>query len=75
MVASNTPWDLDASFLRRIEKRIYVPLPVEQNRFEILTEGLKNIQKNKDINLHELAAKTTNYSGSDLKGIIKEIQM
>ena len=29
MVASNTPWDLDDSFLRRIEKRIYVPLPTE----------------------------------------------
>ena len=29
MVASNNPWDLDDSFLRRIEKRVFVQLPNE----------------------------------------------
>lgn len=32
MAASNCPWDLDEAFRRRLEKRIYVPLPDEKSR-------------------------------------------
>lgn len=32
MAASNLPWDLDMGLLRRLEKRILVPLPEEKAR-------------------------------------------
>ena len=32
LAASNIPWDLDEAFRRRLEKRIYVPLPDEKSR-------------------------------------------
>lgn len=51
MVASNTPWDLDSSFLRRIEKRIFVPLPTLENRFKILDNGLKKFKRKNDVDL------------------------
>ena len=39
--ATNTPWDLDSAILRRLEKRIYVPLPDEETRKGILKIYLK----------------------------------
>ena len=32
LAASNIPWDLDEAIRRRLEKRIYIPLPTEVGR-------------------------------------------
>jgi katanin p60 ATPase-containing subunit A1 len=32
MAASNLPWDLDIAVLRRLEKRVLVPLPEKEAR-------------------------------------------
>ena len=43
IAATNRPWDLDEAMIRRLEKRIYIPLPEEEGRrklFEINLKGL-----------------------------------
>lgn len=40
--ASNCPWDIDDAIRRRLEKRIYIPLPNEVGRREMLRINLKN---------------------------------
>ena len=40
MAASNLPWDLDPALLRRLEKRVLVPLPGEKGRLAMLEGNL-----------------------------------
>ena len=36
MAATNCPWDIDEALRRRLEKRIYIPLPGAPERAELL---------------------------------------
>ena len=45
LAATNRPWDLDEAIRRRLEKRVYIPLPTENGRigmFKINLEPLKS---------------------------------
>jgi hypothetical protein len=39
--ATNFPWDIDEALRRRLEKRIYIPLPEQEQRLELLRINLK----------------------------------
>ena len=41
LAATNYPWDIDEALRRRLEKRIYIPLPATQEREELLRLALK----------------------------------
>ncbi|OWZ22853.1 Spastin and Fidgetin [Phytophthora megakarya] len=73
MGATNLPQELDEAIVRRLEKRIYVPLPEASSR-EGLILNLLGTQKcslsSKDIK-HVVKA-TDGYSGSDLKAVCKD---
>ncbi|CDF36295.1 unnamed protein product [Chondrus crispus] len=79
MAASNRPQDLDDAVRRRLDRRIYVPLPDVSGRKEFLS---KVTTRNRDVrwnlsaaNLEAIARKTTNFSGSDMKALCREASL
>ncbi|MBD3186658.1 AAA family ATPase [Candidatus Bathyarchaeota archaeon] len=73
--ATNRPWDLDPAFLRRFEKKIYIPLPDIKSREAILKIHTKGIEIDEDVDFKELARLTIGYSGSDLSLVCREAIM
>ena len=74
--ATNKPWDLDEPFLRRFQKRIYIPLPDLQGRGAILrTYSRKLFNVGSDVDLLELAQVTEGYSGSDLYDVVQAVHL
>ncbi|MFN4046046.1 MAG: AAA family ATPase, partial [Acidilobaceae archaeon] len=73
--ATNKPWKLDEAFLRRFQKRIYVPLPDKKARKQLLELLTKKIKLDDSINLDELAETLEGYSGSDIKDIVQDAYM
>lgn len=51
LAATNFPWDLDEALRRRLEKRIYIPLPDKTNRFQLLKLALAEVSVDEDVNL------------------------
>lgn len=41
LAATNFPWDLDEALRRRLEKRVYIPLPGVKQREELLGLNLR----------------------------------
>lgn len=53
--ATNFPWDIDEALRRRLEKRIYIPLPDENGRLSLLKINLKEVPLDEDVDLEDIA--------------------
>ncbi len=69
---TNKPWALDMGFIRRFQKRIYVPSPNYEVRLALLKHYTKNLELDSDVNLEEIAKMTEGYSASDIVDIVRE---
>jgi vacuolar protein-sorting-associated protein 4 len=73
--ATNKPWILDDPFIRRFQKRIYVPLPDYTARIELFKLYTKNLKLDSDIDFKELAKKCDGYSAADIRDICQGVQI
>jgi katanin p60 ATPase-containing subunit A1 len=69
--ATNHPWDLDDALRRRLEKRIYIPLPDQETREQLLQINLKDVHLATDVDLKNTAEKLEGYSGSDVTSVCR----
>jgi SpoVK/Ycf46/Vps4 family AAA+-type ATPase len=74
IAATNKPWRLDEGFIRRFDKRIYIPPPDEKVRKELILKTLSKI-KYERVNADELAKLTVGYSAADIVAIIRDAHM
>ena len=68
MLATNRPWLIDSAITRsgRISAMVYVDLPDEEARLQIITSALKDIPLADDVDINELVALTKGYSGAEI---------
>lgn len=75
MAATNIPWEIDSAVLRRFEKKIYVGPPTEEGRAKIFQLCTKGVELGETVDFDELARITTDYSGSDIATVCREVVM
>lgn len=75
LAATNTPWDLDEALRRRLEKRIYIPLPEEDGRKELFRINMQGVEIDDDVDLDELSSKSNGYSGADVANVCRDASM
>ncbi|CAH1255026.1 SPATA5L1 [Branchiostoma lanceolatum] len=77
VAATNRPDMLDSALLRpgRVDRTIYVPPPDLTARAEILRVHSCKMPLSQDVDIQELADRTSLYSGADLENLCREAAM
>ena len=71
LAATNAPWHLDSALRRpgRFDRMVFVPPPDQPGRAAILRLLLRG-KPTTDVDVDQLAKKTPDFSGADLKGVV-----
>ncbi|MBO0888046.1 AAA family ATPase [Candidatus Bathyarchaeota archaeon] len=73
--ATNKPWVLDEPFIRRFQKRIYIPLPDIKARMDMFQIYAHDLKLDNNVDFAELARMTEGYSGGDVRDLFQSTQM
>ncbi len=71
--ATNRPTLLDSALLRpgRFDELVYIPVPDEEGRLEILRIHTRDVPLADDVNLERIAGRTSGYTGADLENVVR----
>lgn len=75
LAATNFPWDIDEALRRRLEKRIYIPLPSAKGREELLKINLKELELANDVDMTKIAEQMEGYSGADITNVCRDASL
>ncbi|XP_075984564.1 katanin p60 isoform X2 [Anticarsia gemmatalis] len=75
LAATNFPWDIDEALRRRLEKRIYIPLPTQEGREALLQINLREVKVDPEVDLRAIAKKLDGYSGADITNVCRDASM
>ncbi|KAL9698052.1 hypothetical protein quinque_001493 [Culex quinquefasciatus] len=75
LAATNFPWDIDEALRRRLEKRIYIPLPNKDGREALLKINLREVKVDETVDLMSIATRLDGYSGADITNVCRDASM
>lgn len=75
LAATNFPWDIDEALRRRLEKRIYIPLPSALGREALLRINLREVKQADNLDLAGIAQRLDGYSGADITNVCRDACM
>ncbi|KAB7507609.1 Katanin p60 ATPase-containing subunit A1, partial [Armadillidium nasatum] len=75
LAATNFPWDIDDALRRRLEKRIYIPLPNKEGCEALLRINLKEVKVDEYVDVTKIAAMLDGYSGADITNVCRDASM
>src|SRR5437879_3270167 len=73
--ATNKQWVLDEPFIRRFQKRIYIPLPDIKTRMDMFQIYAHDLKLDNNVDFAELARMTEGYSGGDIRDLFQSTQL
>ncbi|KAM6906288.1 katanin p60 ATPase-containing subunit A1 isoform 2-T2 [Lycodopsis pacificus] len=75
LAATNFPWDIDEALRRRLEKRIYIPLPSTDGRVQLLKINLTELELASNVDLDKIAEQLEGYSGADITNVCRDASL
>lgn len=75
LAATNFPWEIDEALRRRLEKRIYIPLPNNEGRVALLKINLREVKVDDTVDLERIANRLKGYSGADITNVCRDAAM
>lgn len=75
--ATNHPWDIDEAMRRRLEKRIYIPLPDLNDRIKLFEINTKKLKLSDDVDFAKISKILDKnfYSGADITSVCRDAAM
>lgn len=73
VATTNVPWELDVTFLRRFERRLFLPLPSEVDRTSLIADRFKDVLVLEPQQLRSLAKATKGFSSYEILNLINEV--
>lgn len=73
VATTNVPWELDATFLRRFERRLFLPLPSEVDRLALITDRFQGALDLDPTQLRNLSKATRGFSSYEILNLINEV--
>jgi hypothetical protein len=70
LAATNFPWEIDEALVRRLEKRIHIPLPDPEARHRMFDLNMRSIALASDMDVGLLASKTEVSKSERMRGVI-----